>query len=141
MEFFFRPHYGPGVDSASNRNEYQGYFLSGKGGRCVKLTNLLSSCVDCLEIWKPQPPGTLRAYPGLHRNCFTFKPRNFQCEDGCLKAKGKVVTAHFKKACKWLEVYLHLFVTLLSAGGWEWSTSRPSHFTPAKEPRQSPVEM
>ena len=24
---FFRPHYGPGVDSASNRNEYQEYFL------------------------------------------------------------------------------------------------------------------
>jgi hypothetical protein len=23
----FRPYYGPGVDSASNRNEYQGYFL------------------------------------------------------------------------------------------------------------------
>jgi hypothetical protein len=23
----FRPHYGPGVDSASNRNEYQEYFL------------------------------------------------------------------------------------------------------------------
>jgi len=23
----FRPHYGPGVDSASNRNEYQAYFL------------------------------------------------------------------------------------------------------------------
>ena len=22
----FRPHYGPGVDSASNRNEYQEYF-------------------------------------------------------------------------------------------------------------------
>jgi hypothetical protein len=30
----------------------------GKGGRCVGLTTLLSSCVDCLEIWKPQPPGT-----------------------------------------------------------------------------------
>jgi len=24
---FFRPHYGPGVDSASIRNEYQEYFL------------------------------------------------------------------------------------------------------------------
>jgi hypothetical protein len=24
---FFLPHYGPGVDSASNRNEYQEYFL------------------------------------------------------------------------------------------------------------------
>jgi hypothetical protein len=32
--------YGPGVDSASNRNEYQEYFLGGKGGRCVRLTNL-----------------------------------------------------------------------------------------------------
>jgi len=24
---FFRPHYGPGIDSASNRNEYQEYFM------------------------------------------------------------------------------------------------------------------
>jgi len=24
---FFRPHYGPGVDSASNRNKYREYFL------------------------------------------------------------------------------------------------------------------
>jgi hypothetical protein len=34
----FRSHYSPGVDSASNRNEYQEYFLGGKGGRCVGLT-------------------------------------------------------------------------------------------------------
>ena len=26
----FRPHYDPGVDSASNRNEYQEYFLGVK---------------------------------------------------------------------------------------------------------------
>jgi len=26
----FRPHYGPGIDSASNRNEYQEYFLGVK---------------------------------------------------------------------------------------------------------------
>jgi hypothetical protein len=26
----FRSHYGPGVDSASNRNEYQEYFLEVK---------------------------------------------------------------------------------------------------------------
>jgi len=26
----FRSHYGPGVDSASNRNEYQVYFLGVK---------------------------------------------------------------------------------------------------------------
>ena len=29
----FRPHYGPGVDSASKRDEYQEYFWEGKGGR------------------------------------------------------------------------------------------------------------
>jgi hypothetical protein len=60
-----RPHYGPGVDSTSNRNEYQEYFVRGKGGRCVELTTLLPSCADCLEIWEPQTPGTLRACPGL----------------------------------------------------------------------------
>jgi len=27
----FCPHYGPGVDSASNRNEYQEHFLGGGG--------------------------------------------------------------------------------------------------------------
>ena len=38
LTYSFRPHYGPGVDSASNRNEYQEYFSGGKGGRCVRLT-------------------------------------------------------------------------------------------------------
>jgi len=61
---FFRPHYGPGVDETSIRNEYQEYFLGGKGGRCVRLTTLLPLYTDRLEIWEPQPPGTLRACPG-----------------------------------------------------------------------------
>jgi hypothetical protein len=59
-----RPHYGPEVDSASNRNDYQECFLGSKGGLCLGLT-LPPLCADCLEIWEPQPPGTLRAYPGL----------------------------------------------------------------------------
>ena len=57
----FRPHYNPAADSASNRNEYQEYFLGGKSGRWVGLTTLPPSCADCLEFWEPQPPGTLRA--------------------------------------------------------------------------------
>ena len=32
---FFRSHYGPGVDSASNRNEYQEYFLGVKTAGAV----------------------------------------------------------------------------------------------------------
>jgi hypothetical protein len=45
LTYSFRPHYGPG----------------GKGGRCVGLTTFPPSRADCLEIWEPQPPGTLRA--------------------------------------------------------------------------------
>ena len=37
----------------------------GKVGRCIGLTTLPPSCADCPEIWEPQPPGTLRACPGL----------------------------------------------------------------------------
>jgi len=36
--------YGPGLDSASNRNEYQEYFLGVKSSRCVRLTTLPPSC-------------------------------------------------------------------------------------------------
>jgi hypothetical protein len=36
-----------------------------KGGRFVGLTILPLSCVDCIEIWEPQPPGTLRACIGI----------------------------------------------------------------------------
>ena len=43
--------YGPGVDSATNRNEYyKEYLLAVKGGRCVGLTTLPPSRANCLEI-------------------------------------------------------------------------------------------
>ena len=29
------------------------------------MTNLPPSCADCLEIWEPQSPGTLRACNGI----------------------------------------------------------------------------
>jgi len=53
------------VNSAANRNVYQEYFLGGKGGQCARLITLPRSCVHCLEIWEPHPPGTLRVCPGL----------------------------------------------------------------------------
>ena len=49
-----------------------GIFPGGKGGRCVGLTTLPPPCADCLEIWDPQTPGTLRVCSGLYRDCFTF---------------------------------------------------------------------
>ena len=47
-----------------------GIFPGGNGGLCVRLTPLPNLCADCLEIWEPQPPGTLRACPGLQWDCF-----------------------------------------------------------------------
>ena len=62
-------HYGPGIGSVTNRNEYQEYLLVGKGGRSVWLTALFYSCTDCIEIlvasnfWNPQ--GLSRPVMGL----------------------------------------------------------------------------
>jgi hypothetical protein len=37
----------------------------GKDSQCIQLTTFPPSCTNFLEIWEPQPPGTLRAWPGL----------------------------------------------------------------------------
>ena len=42
-----------------------------KDVRCVRLTTLTLSCAYYHKIWEPQLPGTLRASPGLFRDCFT----------------------------------------------------------------------
>jgi len=49
LESFFRPHYGPGIDSASGRNEYQEYFPRSTGGQCVRLTPLPPIVLNILE--------------------------------------------------------------------------------------------
>ena len=60
-----------GSNSASDRNEYQEYFLAGKEGRLVGLRTLPTSCVQCHQIWEPQNSGTLRACSGLYRCSYT----------------------------------------------------------------------
>ena len=45
---FHFSHYGPGVDSASNRNEYQENFLGVR-----KADNLTTILCRCQEIWEP----------------------------------------------------------------------------------------
>jgi hypothetical protein len=42
------------------------------GSQCVVLTTIPPSCTDCLVVWEPQPLGTLRTFPGLYRDFFTF---------------------------------------------------------------------
>ena len=48
----FRSHHGLGVDSASNRNEYQEHFL-GVRRPVRKADNLTTILCRCHEIWEP----------------------------------------------------------------------------------------
>jgi len=64
----FRSHYGTGVDSTSNRNEYREYFLGVKSGRCVRLTTLPPSCAVVTKSGNPnflEPSGPLQACNGI----------------------------------------------------------------------------
>jgi len=66
----YRPHYGPGVDSASEHKWVPGIFPGDKGRRCFRLSALPPSQADCLEIWEPKSVITLRACPGIPLSFF-----------------------------------------------------------------------
>ena len=78
----FRSHYGPGVDSASNRNEYQDYFL---GVKVRKADNLPPSCAVVTKSWSLnflEPSGPVQACNGtalplLFFTFFTLRDSNF----------------------------------------------------------------
>jgi hypothetical protein len=46
-------------------------FSGSKGGRCIGLTKLPLSCVDCLEIWEPRTPETLGPVEACDGTAFT----------------------------------------------------------------------
>jgi hypothetical protein len=57
----------------------------GKDGWCIWLTTLAPSCADRVEIWEPQPPGTLMAVQAcngialLYTSCQAFHCDTGQC--------------------------------------------------------------
>jgi hypothetical protein len=49
----------------------------GKRRPMRRADNITTFMCRLLEIWEPQPPETVRACPGLYRDCFTFAVRGF----------------------------------------------------------------
>jgi hypothetical protein len=47
--------------SGRNINDYLEYFLGGKRQPVRRADNITTLMCNCLEIWQPQTPGTLRA--------------------------------------------------------------------------------
>jgi len=70
--YSFRPHHGPGVDSAPSENEYQENFLGVKAAGAWGWRLHQLHVPNVMKIWEPISSGTVWATPGLLRETFTF---------------------------------------------------------------------
>jgi hypothetical protein len=69
----FRPHYGPGINCASNRNEYQKMFLWSNARSARKKDNLTAICEPTVHIiWDPRHLTSLEASRPCYKDGFTF---------------------------------------------------------------------
>jgi len=87
---------------------------------CVGLTTLPPSYADCLEIWEPQPPGTLKACP-----CATSRKIEGLIPDGVIwifhwrNPSGRTMTLGVDSASNRNE-YQEYFPGVKAAGAYCW---------------------
>jgi hypothetical protein len=94
-----------------------GLLPGGKASRCLGFTNLPPSCVDCLDIWEPEPPATVGACPALHRGSFTSSTRLFNCtiiSQAALSWKERKI----RRTCSYARI--HQFQNLWTSFDYSW---------------------
>jgi hypothetical protein len=57
--------WGTALQAKRSRVRFPSLSFLSRFSRGVGLTTLALSCTDCLKIWDPQTPGTIRACPGI----------------------------------------------------------------------------
>jgi hypothetical protein len=77
----------------------------GNSSCCAGLTTLPPLCADCLEIWEPRPPGTLRACKGIafgHVVAQLVEALHYKPEGRGFKVKGEsCFTGLFNTSTTW----------------------------------------
>jgi len=68
IDIILRPHCGPGVESAANKNEYREYLLGVRAVSAYGWQPYHLHMPIFLKFWETQPPGSLRACPLLLPN-------------------------------------------------------------------------
>ena len=117
----FRSHYGPEVDSASNRSEYQECFLGVKGGRCLRLTTLPPSCTVVMKSGNLnflEPSGPLQACNGTALSFFylfwDFTKINLIASPFCHFTQRRLLPSHRRFEATYRPIFKELSVLLNS---------------------------
>ena len=90
------PSYDPGVDSVSNRNHYQEYFLGGNGGRCVGLTVPIVLKSGNLNVLEPSGPVQVCTFMYV-RVCTCTVSRCAHCAHGLATGLTCVLHVSFRR--------------------------------------------
>jgi hypothetical protein len=77
------------------------------------LTTLPPLRADCLAIWEPEAPGTLRACPGLYRDSFAFCATTAHIDNVIRGYTTLVYTARMSTMCTRVHMFQNVVIRVV----------------------------